>query len=101
MIQEIINNAVKHSGATRLQIDINLKNDKLILEVSDNGIGFNTNAVINNNTGLGIKNIFGRTRMLDGDMYLISAPGKGTTYKIEIPIACNELQDTIDDRRRS
>jgi signal transduction histidine kinase len=101
MVQEIINNAVKHSGATRLQIDINQENDKLILEVSDNGKGFNTNAVINNNTGLGIKNIFGRTRMLDGDMYLISAPGKGTTYKIEIPIACNELQDTIDDRRRS
>ena len=46
----------------------------------------------------GIKNIFGRTRMLDGDMYLQSEPGKGTTYKIEIPIGCNEPKDTIDDR---
>jgi signal transduction histidine kinase len=90
MMQEMINNAIKHSGAAVIQIDINLNNDKLILEVCDNGKGFNTESVIYNSPGLGVKNIFGRTRMLNGDMYLFSEPGKGTTYKIEIPIACNE-----------
>jgi signal transduction histidine kinase len=97
MIQEMINNAIKHSGASQLQIDIHISNGKLVLEVADNGNGFDAD-LASSNTGLGIKNIFGRTRMLDGDMYLHSEPGKGTTYKIEIPIRCNETQDTIDDR---
>lgn len=101
MIQEMINNAIKHADATELNIDINLADDRLILEVSDNGKGFNLEHAINN-PGLGIKNIFSRAQMLNGNMYLDCEPGKGTTYKIEIPIACNELnelQDTIDDRR--
>ena len=99
MIQEMANNALKHSGASRLQIDISTDHDKLILQVVDNGKGFDTDSVINNSTGLGIKNIFGRTRMLNGDMYLTSEPGTGTAYKIEIPIRCNEVQNTIDDCR--
>ena len=99
MIQEIINNALKHSGATRLQIDISVRIDKLMLEVSDNGKGFNTDYAMNNSSGLGIKNIFGRTRMLIGYMYLLSAPVNVTNYKIEIPLACNELQDRSNDRR--
>jgi two-component system, NarL family, sensor kinase len=99
MIQEMTNNAIKHSGASRLRIDINIKNEKLVLEVSDDGIGFNANSEINQREGLGIKNIFGRTTMLNGDMYLTTEPGQGTVYKIEIPIRCNEPQDTIDDRR--
>jgi signal transduction histidine kinase len=97
MIQEMITNAVRHSGGTRMSINIALKNDRLILEVSDNGKGFDTGANYTS-SGLGIKNIFGRTRLLHGDMYLNSGFGMGTTYNIEIPIACNELQDTIDDR---
>ena len=101
MVQEMTNNALKHSGATQLLIDINIDNEMLVLEVSDNGKGFDTDAVINNNTGLGIKNIFGRTSMLNGHMTLNSEPGKGTTYNIEIPINCHESQDKTDDRRRS
>jgi signal transduction histidine kinase len=101
MIQEITNNAFKHSGAMRLQIDIHANNENLILEVNDNGRGFNVDVVMHQNAGLGIKNIFGRTRLLNGEMYLNSEPGKGTFYKIEIPLRCNELQDTFDDRRRS
>jgi signal transduction histidine kinase len=99
MIQEMTNNALKYSGATRLMIDINISNQMLALKVSDNGKGFDTTSVVNDSAGLGIKNIFGRTRMLNGIMCLTSEPGKGTTYKIEIPIQCNEPQNTIDDRR--
>jgi signal transduction histidine kinase len=98
MIQEITNNVIKHSGAMRLQIDINANKKQLILEVNDNGKGFDVDVVMYQNAGLGIKNIFGRTRLLNGNMYLNSEPGKGTFYKIEIPLRCNELQDTFDDR---
>ena len=99
MIQEMTNNAAKHSGATQLEINISASDEKIVLEVSDNGTGFNIDDLSSNNPGLCIKNIFSRTRLLKGDMYLDCQPGKGTKYKIEIPITCNELQDTIDDRR--
>jgi signal transduction histidine kinase len=99
MIQEMVNNAIKHSHASSLHIGISMNGSKLILEVRDNGKGFNAETVIYTSDGLGIKNIFGRANMLNGDMYLISAPEQGTTYKIEMPITCNELQNPIDDRR--
>ncbi len=85
MIQEIINNAIKHSGATKMDIHLYKKNDKLVVSLKDNGIGFSTTEVAENSRGLGLKNILSRVDVLEGDIYLTSDSTNGTSYTIEIP----------------
>jgi NarL family two-component system sensor histidine kinase LiaS len=85
MIQEIVNNAIKHSKATSLIINLYSQNNKLIIKINDDGKGFNTETMKKESTGFGLKNILSRVDILKGDLYLASQPGKGTTYTIEIP----------------
>jgi signal transduction histidine kinase len=87
MVQEIVNNAIKHSGASLLKIDLYLRQDKLIITIFDNGKGFDVETIKKDSSGFGLKNILSRTDILKGDLYLASQPGKGTTYTIEIPNA--------------
>lgn len=85
MIQEIVNNAIKHSGADKITIGINTSKDKLIIKIQDNGKGFNNEKVKRESTGLGLKNILSRVDILKGEMYLVSEPTRGTSFTIEIP----------------
>ena len=99
MVQEIITNAIKHSAANAMHIDIKSENEMLMINVSDDGKGFDTKKMLIESSGLGLKNILGRAYALKGKVFLESAPGKGTSYKIEIPIICNEAQNTVDNCR--
>lgn len=85
MIQEIVNNAIKHSQATQLTIDISSANNNLVVKIHDNGKGFSADHKLKEDTGFGLKNILSRADILKGDLYLATEPGKGTTYTIEIP----------------
>lgn len=85
MIQEIINNAVKHSGASLLTINISAKNKKVVITIRDNGRGFNKEKIRSESRGFGMRNILSRVDILKGDLYLATEPGKGTTLMIEIP----------------
>jgi signal transduction histidine kinase len=87
MVQEIVNNAIKHSGASLLKIELFPKQDKLIIIIADNGKGFDSETIKKESTGFGLKNILSRVDILKGDLYLAAQPGKGTTYTIEIPNA--------------
>ena len=98
MIQEMVNNAARHSAANVLSIKIQSINDKLILTVKDDGKGFYPDRILKESNGLGLKNMLSRTDVLKGELFLESLPGKGTTYTIEIP---NAPQNTIDHSRRS
>jgi two-component system, NarL family, sensor kinase len=90
MITEMVNNAVKHSGASTLQIALRNDKNKLILDVKDNGRGFDSDEIMKVTGGYGLRNIFSRTNILGGDMYLTSSPSTGTAYTIEIPLLSNE-----------
>ena len=85
MIQEIINNAIKYSRATTLDINLFAKNNKLVVTIKDNGQGFSIEQVKADNKGLGLKNILSRIDILRGDLYLASDSTNGTSYTIEIP----------------
>lgn len=76
VLQEIVNNALKHSGAT--EINISLKNNisDIELEIYDNGKGFDLKTV--ESQGLGLKNIESRVNMIDGKLLFESEPNKGT-----------------------
>jgi signal transduction histidine kinase len=83
IISELITNSIKHSKASKLEIDISQNiNEKIILKVSDNGIGFNTNAIVSN--GFGLDNIKSRVYQLAGILN-ISSNSLGTNIIITIP----------------
>jgi signal transduction histidine kinase len=84
IIQECVNNALKHSGATKLDISLNNDADGLNLTVEDNGKGFDPFA-ISLEKGIGMKNIRTRTHYLKGTIDIDSRPGQGTLIAIHIP----------------
>ena len=79
IVQEQINNVLKHAAARTININIENNLDKLLLSITDNGIGFNTTQ---RKTGVGITNIKSRSELFNGIVQLTSSPGKGTSLSI-------------------
>lgn len=82
VIEEIMHNAVKHSGGTRLTIQLMYHEEQLHISIEDNGSGFD---VDNQHTGMGLQNIRSRVHSLNGHLHLSAKEGKGTSYMLEIP----------------
>ncbi|WP_167356603.1 sensor histidine kinase [Pedobacter soli] len=85
LLQEIINNMIKHAQATQIQIDAYLATNVLHLKVKENGVGFNPDEIKARKSGMGLNSIYKRIEMINGKLILNSAPGKGTSISIEIP----------------
>ncbi len=79
--KEIINNAVKHSKAQNIIVKATLQNNKLDVEVQDDGIGFDIRTT---RTGNGQKNIRHRIEEMGGILEIESAPGKGSRFVYRI-----------------
>jgi two-component sensor histidine kinase len=75
IFKEGINNAIKYSAASNIDIEFHKKGTKGILNIRDNGIGFD---VSNPNQGNGLKNMKDRAHELNGLLAVESTPGKGT-----------------------
>ncbi|MBS1745984.1 MAG: sensor histidine kinase [Bacteroidetes bacterium] len=83
IIQECIQNALKHADATNLDISLLCTNNEADIIVEDNGKGFEVNE---NNKGNGLKNIQSRVEFLNGKLEINSVPGKGTVIAIFLPL---------------
>lgn len=85
IIQECVNNVIKHSEATSLDISI-LKNEtQITATIEDNGKGFDSSK-LNFVEGIGLQNIRDRITFLKGELEIHSQPGKGTLIAIYIPV---------------
>lgn len=85
IIQEQVTNVLKHSGASELCIKLDVGNENISLEVSDNGKGFDKE-IIKIKKGVGLHNITSRAELFNGKMDIISSPGNGCLLHILIPI---------------
>lgn len=85
VIQECVNNVIKHAAATQLDISLIRDADGISATIEDNGRGFDTGDATKNN-GLGLKNIQARVEYLKGTVDFDSAPGKGTLVAIHVPL---------------
>lgn len=86
IVQELINNALKHAAAKSAIVQVNLKERILGITVEDDGKGFDTNA-LSFAEGMGYRNIKSRVDFLKGTMDTKSGPGKGTSIFIQIPLS--------------
>jgi signal transduction histidine kinase len=84
-MQEIVNNTVKHADAAEVNCIMVISSNKLSIEYSDNGHGFDTNK-INSKDSFGLNGIQSRIDFLNGKMKLDSNGETGTKYFINIPI---------------
>ncbi|RWY52515.1 tetratricopeptide repeat-containing sensor histidine kinase [Mucilaginibacter gilvus] len=85
VIQESINNVIKHAKATHLNITLNRTAAGITAIIKDNGVGFDSSKA-ENFTGIGLKNIQTRIAYLKGTIAYNSAPGQGTAVNIYVPV---------------
>lgn len=82
IVQELVNNAIKHSGASQCLIQIVKESNKVILTAEDNGKGFNFED-ISFKRGLGLQNIQSRVNLINGQMQIKSDKETGSIFNIE------------------
>lgn len=88
MIQEMVNNTLKHAEAQKITIQLMRLDDVLNVIVEDNGKGFQVEEA-RKKGGMGLMNIRARVNVLNGTMDIDSNPKSGTTYSIDLPL--NEM----------
>lgn len=82
---ELINNGIKHSGASKIEMDLHRHQKIITLQYLDNGRGFDTDTLTSEEAkGMGIPNIETRVRSVDGVFVIESARGKGTSALIRV-----------------
>jgi signal transduction histidine kinase len=85
LVQECLNNIIKHAEATIIEIYLQYETESLIIEVADNGKGFEVPESQNNSGGLGLHNMQKRILLLIGKMEIASAIGQGTKISFTVP----------------
>ena len=86
IFQEIVNNAIKHSGAKKMVVEIHGENGFRMM-VQDNGRGFDRDLVFNSKKASGLRNILKRAEMAGLNCLIDTAPGKGCSYLFTLKAA--------------
>ncbi len=94
IIQELINNIIKHSECKSADIILKSEEDSIHISVRDNGKGFSLN---DKKEGIGLSNITNRVDTFNGEIDIESEPGKGCTTSIKLPV-CSSLHKLIEIR---
>ena len=93
MFQEMTNNILKHAQATEIITSLNFEpGHRFVMEIEDNGIGFDVNAKRKSgsaSSGVGLKSMFNRAKLIGGNLSINSQPGQGTTVVMELPLPEN------------
>lgn len=83
VFQEFIQNSLKHSGCSQIQVSLNQTEAGLSLQATDNGKGFDREKISSN--GIGLANMKRRVQMIGGEFSLKSGPGEGTVLTLFVP----------------
>jgi signal transduction histidine kinase len=85
IVTEALNNSLKHANATTISIVIRASEDDIRIQITDNGKGFNTQAV--GSGGIGLSSMKERAQRLGGSMNIQSSPNRGTEIAVDILFA--------------
>ena len=86
IMREAIRNALRHSGCEELQASLEVHPGDLVGTVSDDGDGFDPDAIPDDGRGIGLGSMRERAEMMGGELNLTSKPGDGTTMEIRVPL---------------
>lgn len=89
IVQEILNNIVRHAAASQIDVKINQTNNYLHIFIEDNGIGLDS-MKIENSEGLGWKNLKARTKLIGGKLNIYAEKGSGSRFEFRVK---NQLSD--------
>jgi ligand-binding sensor domain-containing protein/two-component sensor histidine kinase len=92
VFKEALNNILKHSQASVVNIELSVHDNKVMLQITDNGKGFDINQITNRN---GLKNMKRRIQKWKGEHIVGSIPGKGTCLQVILPVNEPSLKRTI------
>jgi signal transduction histidine kinase len=81
---EALNNVVKHAQAQHVTVHLQFDDQHVCLEISDDGMGFDR-AKARESGGMGLGGMEERAQRINGRLEIVSAPGKGTRLKVEVP----------------
>jgi two-component system sensor histidine kinase DegS len=90
VIQESLQNARKHSEATRVEIALERHEDHVVVSVADNGRGFDPNQARRRDRHHGLQGMRERAELVHGSLALLSEPGCGTEVRMTIPLVGQE-----------
>ncbi|WP_190808967.1 tetratricopeptide repeat-containing sensor histidine kinase [Flagellimonas sp. S3867] len=82
IVQESLQNCVKHSRCQKVDVSFNVDGNMLILVIADDGVGFDTGK---GKRGIGLRNVISRVEKLNGTLSFDSEKGVGTTVKVALP----------------
>jgi len=85
IFQESLTNVARHADAKNLKVSLELRNNSFILNVTDDGIGFDKHKIADKRT-LGLLGMRERTAIIGGTYNIISSPEKGTTVLVTVPL---------------
>lgn len=91
IVQEAFSNIARHAGATKASVELRVTEDMLVLEIADNGKGFDTQILKSGNLrslkgGFGMEGMIERVELVKGTIAIDSEPGKGTRIEIRVPV---------------
>jgi PAS domain S-box-containing protein len=86
IIQEGLTNVMRHAGDKRVYVNIRSDEEFLNMQISDFGVGFNPDAAPSKTVSSGLSGMRERARLLDGELTIKSAPGKGTSLVVRLPL---------------
>lgn len=90
IIQESLQNCVKHAQCKMVNVSFVLENEQLELTIEDDGIGFDTTK---GKRGIGLRNVTARVKKIKGTYTIISKKGRGTTIIVSLPANYTQLKD--------
>jgi signal transduction histidine kinase len=82
--QEALQNALRHANGERIDVTLEADDGRLLLEIADDGVGFNPDAVALRSRRLGLTSMEERAARVGGTLEIRSAPGAGTTVRLEV-----------------
>lgn len=88
--QEALTNVARHAEATHAEVELHIENHELVLEVVDDGKGFETKRIFSENDCLGIAGMRERAGLVGGVLDIHSHPGNGTRVCFHVPMDGNE-----------
>ena len=84
IVQEGLQNIIKHAGASDVKVSIRYLEDRVFITIFDNGVGFDPEIELKKKDGLGLQNILRRATLVGGKADIMSKPGEGTTLQIQM-----------------